>query len=272
MIITPHFVYLHYPKTGGTFVTRMLHEMKQHNPGFSLSEPKGLKHSGRRRIPEAHAELPVVTNIRYLLDHYVSRYEFRWWTRPGFFRPEIKDDYPAFPDLDFHQFMQAFCDWRYRPIPADKAAQLNHSDIGVNTRAITRIVGVKNNIVLKKQDKMSNARVRELFEGIHFLKSHQLNQDLAELIQAFGKAEGINYDTDFILESGKVLPKLGGRGDGGKKWQAYFDDELIDMVLSKDRLLLRAQPWLLEEFPSGSRQRLDEIVSQQRKRLKNAAQ
>lgn len=261
MIVTPYFVYLHHPKTGGTFVTKMLYEMQKRYPEFKVSEPRGLKHAGRRKIPGAYAHLPLVTNIRYMLDHYVSRYEFKWWTQPGFFRPEIKEEYPHFPNLDFKEFMQVFCNWYYRDIDRNKADVLVNSNIGVNTRAITRIVGTNNNFkLLSEQDSKSDSDLRECFEGIHFLKSHRLNQDLAELIQSSGRDKGIEYDTSFILESKKVLPKLGGRGDSGKNWRNYFDDELLDFVMLKDRLLLRSLPWLLEEFPDDAKTRFADIL------------
>lgn len=260
MLLTPYFVYLHHPKTGGTFVTKMLHELQARHPGFKVVEPPGLKHSGRGKIPSDYAHLPVVTNIRYLLDHYVSRYEFRWWTRPGFFRPEIRKDYPEFPDLDFKTFMQVFCNWHYRDIEQSKADRWVRHHIGVNTRAITRIVGINNSEILALQDQLEDADLREKFEGVHVLKSHRLNQDLVELIRSCGKQDGVEYDTDFILESQKVLPKLGGRGDSGKDWRNYFDDELLDFVMLRDRLLLRSLPWLLEEFPEEAKRRFPDIL------------
>ena len=260
MIITPDFVYLHHPKTGGTFVTKMLYQMSRQYPEFKVTEPPRLKHSGRSKIPQEYAHLPVVTNIRYLLDHYVSRYEFRWWTRPGFFRPEIKQVLPHFPEISFKEFMQIFCNWHYRTIPKNRAARLVTSDIGGNTRAITRILGIGRLKFLEKHDQMSDEELQAKFHDVHLLKSHSLNADLSDLIQSTGASKGKTYNTEFILSSGRILPKLGGRGETGKNWKNYFDDELVDMVLLKDRLLLRTQPWLLEEFPSGSRERLDEII------------
>jgi len=62
-----------------------------------------------------------------------------------------------------------------------------------------------------------------------------------------------------------VLPKLGGGGDEGKSWQTFFDDELLDFVMLKDRLLLRSLPWLLDEFPTEAKEGFVKILHDCRK-------
>jgi len=38
MVIGDRFVFIHSPKTGGTFVTKMLKDVSSKSPGFSLVE------------------------------------------------------------------------------------------------------------------------------------------------------------------------------------------------------------------------------------------
>ena len=261
MLITPFFVYLHNAKTGGTFVTRMLQELADRNPGFPVEQPPGLKHCGRKRIPEAHSELPVVTNLRYLMDHYISRYEFRWWTRDNFFnRDAVEARYPNFPDLNFRDFMFAFSDWSLRDIKRKKALHLDACDVGVNSYAVAQLLGLGSFRFWERQDGFSDDKLQRKFSDCSFLRTHNLNRDLTDYVDSFSLDSSGPLDTAFILESGKVLPVLGGRGEDARSWESYFDDELVDLVLRKDRLLLRVQPWLLEEFPAGSDLRLQEII------------
>ena len=81
IVVKDAFVYIHHPKTGGTFVTEMLRKVASENNGFSIQELPGLKHSGISKIPEEFRGLPVVINVRNVFEHYVSRYKFEWWAR-----------------------------------------------------------------------------------------------------------------------------------------------------------------------------------------------
>lgn len=73
MLITKHFVLLHYPRTGGVFFRRMC---QQHLPPEwelrELPEP----HAYYSAIPPESAALPVFCLIRNPWDWYVSWYEF----------------------------------------------------------------------------------------------------------------------------------------------------------------------------------------------------
>jgi hypothetical protein len=70
MIITPHFVFLHLHKSGGTFVNeflvRFIPDAKQ--VGYHL--PRAL-------IPDSHAQLPVLGFARNPWSYYVSWYAFQ---------------------------------------------------------------------------------------------------------------------------------------------------------------------------------------------------
>ena len=106
MFITDKFVFLHIPKTAGTFVHKVLRELhcpsawqrKVHSlrrmtkisiPLFPYQYREVIKHSIRRLIPEAcDGSRAVVLAVRNPLDHYVSHFRFNWWRRfpAGWFR------------------------------------------------------------------------------------------------------------------------------------------------------------------------------------------
>ncbi|WP_161795859.1 hypothetical protein [Synechococcus sp. GFB01] len=72
MLITEHFVFIHYPKTGGTFVTRALERLY----GESLININ--KHGTCRDVPAEHAGKPLLSTHRHPLSRLLSHYEFRW--------------------------------------------------------------------------------------------------------------------------------------------------------------------------------------------------
>ncbi|MGB6012319.1 MAG: sulfotransferase family 2 domain-containing protein, partial [Desulfobacterales bacterium] len=90
-IITDDFVYIHYPKTGGTFVTHVLKRLYQYKKKYKLLTtflPKRIqrrfhgfiqtdkKHGTCDEIPELHRNKPILATIRNPYDRYVSHYEF----------------------------------------------------------------------------------------------------------------------------------------------------------------------------------------------------
>lgn len=89
VILTRHFVFIHLPKTGGTFFTRLV---ERHAPGdWDVRIVPG--HPTTRDIPAGHRELPLVGMIRDPWSFYVS-----WYT----FLRERVDDYDYFNRVSDH--------------------------------------------------------------------------------------------------------------------------------------------------------------------------
>jgi hypothetical protein len=73
MILTKHFVLLHFPRTGGVFFRRMC---QQHlPPDWELRELRET-HAYHSAIPEESVGLPTICFLRNPWDWYVSWYEF----------------------------------------------------------------------------------------------------------------------------------------------------------------------------------------------------
>ncbi|MBC6418384.1 MAG: sulfotransferase family 2 domain-containing protein [Prochloron sp. SP5CPC1] len=96
MILTDKFVYIHIPKTGGTFVTSIFNKLHcQREEGTKLSRllarissycggyfgncQNVMKHGTCSYIPWAFRSKPIVSNTRNPYDSYVSVYEFGLW-------------------------------------------------------------------------------------------------------------------------------------------------------------------------------------------------
>jgi len=114
MIITDEFVFLHYPKTGGLFVSGVL---KKVNPACQELMTPNIKrirgagvfnpHGTYEQIPEAHRAKPVISCIRNPFDRYVSTFAIRNWAQgqPREEREKIKEEYPEFPELTFEEYL-----------------------------------------------------------------------------------------------------------------------------------------------------------------------
>ena len=72
MILTKHFVFLHFPKTGGSFVRVLLDE---HGPKDWEIRTYPL-HPTHEDIPESHRHLPVLGATRDPWSWYVSHYAY----------------------------------------------------------------------------------------------------------------------------------------------------------------------------------------------------
>lgn len=251
MILTPGFVYIHLPKTGGTFVTSVLERvLKPPRPatrfGRFLRRLRGRTwHDTNKRgtvseIPPSHRGLPVLTTIRNPFDRCVSQYEFAWWkerTREWVDREAIRREFPSFPDLSFPEFVEAsarhFPLLRGSPLPPERrlgyqSEQFVRTYFRDPAAAWSRI-----------DDAWIAARGWEGEMGpIRFLRMEHLNADL----HAFLREQGLPADRiDFVLTEGRILP-AGPRRPEGRTWESWYTPELRARVRERERLLFALFP------------------------------
>jgi hypothetical protein len=72
MILTQHFVFIHLPKTGGSFVRRICHEYAPLEWQVQIID----EHLTRYDIPAAYQSLPILGFIRNPYSWYVSAYYY----------------------------------------------------------------------------------------------------------------------------------------------------------------------------------------------------
>lgn len=75
MLITPHFVFVHLPKTGGTFIRKVIAEHLQVVARFD-------QHACASEIPPEYGGLPIFSVVRNPWDWYVSWYQHSLQYRP----------------------------------------------------------------------------------------------------------------------------------------------------------------------------------------------
>lgn len=128
MIITKNIVILNYPKTGSSFIRKVVKEIyrkrnsknllsaiyKRLNIGFKellLPHPTipdyKDQHGCFDQIPNKHKNKIILSAIRNPYLKLESIYRFKWWAKyPLLDKVELKTHFPNFPDLSFNQYLK----------------------------------------------------------------------------------------------------------------------------------------------------------------------
>lgn len=260
MVITDKFVYIHKPKTGGTFVTSALLKLYDGKWNYfnhaKLAFLKKIhftnhlgkltltanKHGGCLEIPNGHREKLIASTIRNPYDHYVSQYEFGWWKRKEWHKyyktfDEFALKFPTFPDINFQQFMELM-PMVFNPAPHKDFH--NEFALGWGTVDFINDCFYKPAEVLKNinKDYVRSGNYKEDMFPVEFIFTHKLNQQLHDFLLAQGYPQ---KSIDFIQTKDKVLPQGKGRTKN-QKWEKYYTPELMDLVRKKDWFLFDLFP------------------------------
>lgn len=201
MLITDSFVIINYPKTGTTFVRKVLHEMHaarmKRNNGDDRASLKELmlpklygnydpsyqdQHGVYRQIPPEHRNKPVISIVRNPLYRYVSSYHFGWWKQHPTLPPnQLRHLIPSFPDLSFDAY------YDYLHLPELNETHLFNPAIecyGSYTRMFLFFYASDPE---KASAQMANGkRLEALLPPITFLRQETLRNDLYTCLQGFG--------------------------------------------------------------------------------------
>lgn len=273
MLFTDKFVYVHEPKTGGTFVTsalfqlyglkwsRLVHlknmllgEVRATCPKYGTLRHNNNKHGGCNEIPAAERAKPVLATVRNPFDLYVSQYEFGWWKRGEFMRyyravPGFERDYAHFPDLSFAQYIRlanaAFTvagDGHKDANETGSGASPASARVGLHTEQFVKFYFRSPRAALARiardDDYVSSQAYRADMHDLRFIRTDNLNRGLYDFLS------GMDYehrDIEFILGLGKILPRGRGRS-GEQKWERYYTPELKRDIRHKERFIFALFP------------------------------
>jgi hypothetical protein len=257
MIFTDRFVFIHVPKTGGTFIatalfrlynvkwnllTHLLSSMKK-NLVYHRPQGKFIYHNNKHgtcsEIPEPHRHKPVLAAVRNPFDLYVSQYEFGWWKRKEFLQyylavPGFKQDYASFPNLSFAEYVRlsnaAFC----RP-PVEERPRL-----GLQSESFVKYFFRDPPKALARADEdyiASASYWADMFD-VHFVRTNRLNEELHAFLLSMGyKPE----DVEFVRGLDRILPSGKGRASA-QRWEKYYTPALKDEVRKKEWLFFALFP------------------------------
>ncbi len=234
MLITDRLVYIHMPKTGGTFVTDVLSRLHGVKSGGSerygpMQNPEP-KHGTCHDIPVAHRHKRILSSVRNPYDWYVSQYEFAWWKKTFEYHPEpyptpagsaienalprFQEAHPHFPEISFSEFVD---------LCLQASAVFSHNPdckVGLYTKSLVAFYFRSPTEFLKTLDRrsVSNEGNRDPMFNIEFIRTHNLNRELYEFLVS------MNYrpeDLDFLPDLPKIFPQGRGRNER-QNWEGYY--------------------------------------------------
>ena len=261
MLIADEFTFVHLPKTGGTFVTRLLketlvpsavlrglHEVRRKYglaiPGVRYRYRELDKHLFVRRMPADARDRPLVTSVRNPLDLYVSQFKFGWWREnpdKWFAAPAaaIADHGPV-DDWTFETFVRGTLDhshWATKyPVSPDApgrfAAEWAHF-------FCPRPAEVFSSGDVGEQLAALTAQM----PPVRYLHQETLNDDLADFLVDLG------VDADRVAEVRSHAPILPGarRRPHGEGWPKHYTPELESLVRDREKLLFALLPEYADE-------------------------
>ena len=255
MINTGKFIFIHLPKTGGTFVSEIINKMVSKKSFFYKSPLKYERiwkdihkpnsydiygpHGTCEQIAPEHKDLPIVSVFRDPFDRYVSLFKFAWWKKQPEIDPElIKKHYPNYPELSFEEYLEMKNELT---IQTSTKGRLKSEISGFLTLQFIRYFCKNPESVIDQlnNDVDHNYQLiqKHLFE-VKFLKTDRLNLSLFDYLKSIGiKDKHIN----FILKEDRIMPTGGGRKSDDLA-KSHFTEETRAYVLKKEQVLLKLFP------------------------------
>jgi hypothetical protein len=238
MLIHDRFVFLHVPKTGGTFLRRILQqELPECRP---LPDMPRSAHFGWDKIPPEAAGLPVLAFVRNPWDWYVSWYSFAVG-QPRVSFEQMRSTQPLFRKL--------FDDDSTAEPKSDAANGANDFATTIK-RACTGIVDIDDAAELEQLVQGFDL-AKPLMEGHDFYTARLMvtvgagfESDRATI----GRFESLTDDLESFLEKAQVdlpegaMDRIRAAEKHGESrhrpYREYYDEELSDLVEDSCKALI----------------------------------
>ena len=244
MVIADEFVYVHMPKTGGTFVEEVLRRVLGRPPGWN-SDVGADQHQPVSAIPHGHRHKPVLFTVRNPYDHYVSFYCFGWWRDHAgdtFDARRIRARYPHFPELDFGEYLEAALDWDLLTEPYRCVREpFEAAGLGPLTLDYVRYLSTDpDRAVANLSDLLARQTMCAGDVALHVVPMEQLNRDLHAFLIELGYDAA---DVDFVPTLEPIFPPQSTpRRDTSVRWEDWYTDDLLAMVAERERLVFSTWP------------------------------
>ena len=239
MIVTDKFVFVHLPRSGGTFVSKLIMKFfpSAHEIGHHL--PRGL-------LPREYSHLPVLGTVRNPWEFYVSLYHYLWpkdaasilasWMSENG-RLGVTGSIRNLLNLGVNderldvliEMLPEHIDYSRRHIPnltKDAMRKVRGDGIGYYTFRFNQMFG-------KTDD-------------VFFCRLETLKQDLVAFFEGIGAAT--DELRDYVLRSDKV------NASDHLHYSTYYTPELAEIVSIRDRALIERFGYVFEQtspFESG---------------------
>ena len=224
MIVTKKFVFLHLPRSGGTFVSEVIKKF------FPEAREIG-RHMPRTLLPEDYSKLPILCTVRNPWDYYVSLYHYAFAKDPSSILVSWMTDNGT---LDF----------------ADSVRNL--LELGVNQNRLDRLIDMLpdeidySRTIIPNITKSEARKARDSGLGYYSFRFHQMFGNFEDLY--FCKVESlrgglisfldsINSATDeikaFVMQTEKR------NMSDHLHYSQYYTEELANLVELRDHQVIK---------------------------------
>ncbi|WP_037348937.1 hypothetical protein [Sediminibacter sp. Hel_I_10] len=263
MIITKDFVFIHMPKTGGTYVhgifKKIIADFKRKHPikwyvnrmGYRLdfltpfyqklndvsydeypNDNTIGQHAGVSFIPKAYKDKPVISVKRNPINKFVSAYYFKWWERfPSLPLNQLKKLFPQFPEISIEEYFELSYNCEMKHF----FKQDYRDDIGVLSWQFIRMYASDPLYVYKNISKENYLEIiKNYFVQVEFFEMEDLSPQFERYIKSTIFSEYSHY---FKTEE-RIYPP----GSNPKKRPEYISDLLKNKIKNKEWILYKFFP------------------------------
>lgn len=256
MLITDKFVFVHLPKTGGTFVRTVVRDLlvpsrfmqKVHSarrdwglalPFFPYKYVDLDQHGSCEKIPDRYRDRTILSCYRNPLDLLVSQYYFGWWKKYPyrfFGDPQsVRGQYGSLDSMSFPEFFRASYDGHiWFRHSAKRSGSFDPKYTGwLTCEFLAFYFNTEDRIKILDSSSAGVYElglVSELMYNVHFLETSALSSDLCNFMLQMG------YDRRKVGYI-KDMKKVFSHRKGESKYIKYYTNDMISEVLEKERLL-----------------------------------
>jgi hypothetical protein len=244
MLVTPDFVFVHMPKTGGSFVVRMLRSIY----GAAAVET-GRKHATCEEIPVSERGKPIVSVARSPWDRYISQYHYGWWkTHPQEYcdPAPILAAHPSYPDVDFRSFVSIANRYfvnahRGTSSGFDNARYAGEDALGWHTEQFVRFYcnNPREAFASIGPETLATGHIPDFEFPVRFLRTESLNRDLDALLGEYGMGDEARAQ---VRVHAPVLPDDAFEPREIRPTEDYYDLDLRTWLLRREAFLFARFP------------------------------
>lgn len=252
MIITNKLIILNFPKTGSSFVRKVIKEIYERRRTKNLiaraiykfkpieyielmkdhAVISGYKdqHGWFDQVPAKDKDKKVVSVVRNPYERLESLYKFRWWAdNPYIDESTIKEEFPNFPDLTFTQYLNM--QRLVNSMLHEKYGIRKELEIGEQTIEFIRMFFKNHKDILRSIDEnyISDGSFKSDMCNVTLLQQENLNELLANFLSKHGYRKA---EVAFARNHGKVNVTKSTIS------KSLIDRELIDFVNKHEWMLL----------------------------------
>ena len=232
MIVTDKFVFVHLPRTGGTFVSEVIRK-------FFPSAHEIGHHLPRELLPREYSHLPVLGTVRNPWEFYVSLYHYAWHIDAGSILVTWMSENGG---LDFIGSIRNLLNLTVNDERLDVLIEMLPEHVDYSRRHIPNVTKDTMRGVRGTGVGYYTFRFTEMFgnaDDMFLCRLETLKQDLLAFFEGIGAASDELRDYVLRVDKKNISKHL--------HYSTYYTPELAELVSIRDRRLIERFGYAFEQ-------------------------